>query len=180
MTPWLLPLLCDPETREPLTLENTCHDAQGNIDSGTLRSPGGRTYPITKGIPRFVKQGMKETVQSFGDQWNHFNFVQLKLHWESHAVANTFGSTEAFRDKVIVDAGGGSGAQTLWMLESGAKHVIMLELSHSVDEVVQRNLRPWLSQLRRDPMFHRCPAVAVAQHRGNSNLSQRHPAHAVG
>jgi hypothetical protein len=28
------------------------------------------------------------------------------------------------------------------MLESGAKHVIMLELSHSVDDVVQRNLAP--------------------------------------
>ena len=30
--------------------------------------------------------------------------------------------------------------QTLWILESGAKHVIMIELSHSVDNVIQRNL----------------------------------------
>jgi hypothetical protein len=35
---------------------------------------------------------------------------------------------------------GGSGAQTLWMLEAGAKRVIVLELSHSVEGVVRRNL----------------------------------------
>jgi uncharacterized protein YbaR (Trm112 family) len=142
MTPWLATLLCDPHTRESLTLENAHHDSRGDIESGTLRSPGGRTYPITNGIPRFVEPSTQATVHSFGDQWNHFNFVEFKLHWQNHTVANTFGSTEAFRDKLIVDAGGGSGAQTLWMLESGAKHVIMLELSHSVDDVVQRNLRP--------------------------------------
>ena len=32
--------------------------------------------------------------------------------------------------------------QTRWILESGAKHVIMMDLSHSVDDVVQRNLKP--------------------------------------
>lgn len=36
--------------------------------------------------------------------------------------------------------GGGSGAQTKWFVEYGARHVIMMELSHSVDDVVQRNL----------------------------------------
>ena len=41
---------------------------------------------------------------------------------------------------MIVDAGAGSGAQALWMLEHGARHVILLELSHSVDGVIRRNL----------------------------------------
>ena len=36
--------------------------------------------------------------------------------------------------------GGGSGAQTKWFAEYGAKHVIMMDLSHSVDDVVKRNL----------------------------------------
>ena len=40
----------------------------------------------------------------------------------------------------MVDAGGGSGAQTKWFAEYGAKHVIMMDLSHSVDDVVKRNL----------------------------------------
>ena len=55
-------------------------------------------------------------------------------------MENTFGGTDAFKDQLIVDAGGGSGAQTKWFTEYGAKHVIMMDLSHSVDGVVQRNL----------------------------------------
>lgn len=111
--------------------------------SGRLVADSGRAYPIIRGIPRFVpNSGLAATVSSFGDEWNYFNFTSFKEHWLSHTVRNTFGSVDVFRGKVIVDAGGGSGAQTLWMLESGAKHVFMLELSDSVDDVVQRNLQP--------------------------------------
>jgi len=83
---------------------------------------------------------MLDTVESFGDQWNYFNFLDFRVHWVEHTVANTFGSVDVFRDKVIVDAGAGSGAQALWMLQSGAKRVILLELSHSVQGVVRGNL----------------------------------------
>lgn len=142
MTRFLLQLLCDPVTKEPLRLVDETLDSTGDIVEGTLKSPSGRSYPIRGGIPRFVFDGeFRGTVASFGDEWNHFNFTDFKSHWLAHTVHNTFGSTEAFESKVIVDAGGGSGAQTLWMLEAGARHVIMLELSDSVDDVVQRNLR---------------------------------------
>lgn len=141
MTPLLLDYLCDPVTRQPLRLRDETRDARGHIVTGTLESPSGATYPIRNGIPRFVpSQELAATVTSFGDEWNHFNFVDFKENWLRHAVANTFGGTEAFKGQLVVDCGGGSGAQTLWMLESGAKHVIMLELSDSVDDVVQRNL----------------------------------------
>jgi ubiquinone/menaquinone biosynthesis C-methylase UbiE len=85
---------------------------------------------------------VSRTVESFGRQWNHFNFTGFKENWLQHTVRNTFGTTDVFRDKIVVDAGGGSGAQTLWMLESGARHVFMLDLSDSVDDVVRRNLEP--------------------------------------
>lgn len=143
MTPFLLDYLCDPTTREPLHLRDESRDERGHIVSGTLASPSGATYSIRNGIPRFVpSKELAATVTSFGDEWNHFNFVDFKEHWLRHTVANTFGSTAVFQDRLVVDCGGGSGAQTLWMLESGAKHVIMLELSDSVDDVVQRNLAP--------------------------------------
>lgn len=112
----------------------------GGIQSGDLVAPSGRRYPIVNGIPRFVETVASKSVSSFGDEWNHFNFTDFKINWLQHTVANTFGSTDAFKDKLIVDAGGGSGAQTKWFSEYGAKHVIMLDLSHSVDDVVQRNL----------------------------------------
>lgn len=142
MTPELLRYLCDPVLKQPLQLLDAKVDGDGSIVSGELASVDGKRYPILDGIPRFC--GMDGTsdrnVASFGDQWNFFNFTDFKIHWLQHTVANTFGSPDFFKGKVIVDAGGGSGAQSLWMLEYGAAHVIMLELSHSVDDVVKKNI----------------------------------------
>lgn len=83
---------------------------------------------------------MTATVDSFGREWNHFNFDQFRVNWLNHTVKNTFGSLEAFRGKTVVDAGGGSGMQSRWMAEAGAEHVICLELSHSVDGIARQNL----------------------------------------
>jgi uncharacterized protein YbaR (Trm112 family) len=140
MTPRLLEWLCEPVTRAPLRLIDEVKGETGNIVSGTLVAPSGKRYPIINGVPRFVQLAEQQAVQSFGDEWNHFNFTDHKVNWLTHTVTNTFGSTDAFRGKLIVDAGGGSGAQSRWFHEYGARHVILLELSHSVDGVVRQNL----------------------------------------
>ena len=142
MTPYLRDRLVDPESGEPLAVVGAQTDATGGISSGELVTVGGRRYPIRDGIPRFVPEGDRRAhgVASFGDEWNHFDFIQFRAHWLQHTVRNTFGTPDVFRGKVIVDAGAGSGAQALWMLEHGARHVILLELSHSVDGVIRRNL----------------------------------------
>jgi uncharacterized protein YbaR (Trm112 family)/ubiquinone/menaquinone biosynthesis C-methylase UbiE len=140
MTPKLLEYLCDPITKAPLVLSDAQYDVDGNIISGYLATVNGQHYPIINGIPRFLEFVETGTVESFGDEWNHYNFSDFKSNWLEHTVKNTFGSTDVFQDKIIVDAGGGSGSQTKWFAEYGAKHVIMMDLSHSVDDVVQRNL----------------------------------------
>ncbi len=139
MTPFLLNYLCDPLTREPLRVVNARRDADGRILSGELVSPSGRVYPVCDGIPRFVDPSLFEAVTSFGEQWNRFDF-DFKENWLAHTVAHTFGDPEVFRGKLIVDAGGGAGRQTRWFLEYGAKHVILLELSHAVDGIVRQNI----------------------------------------
>lgn len=140
MTPLLLDLLCEPGTKAPLVLMDAVTDPAGAIRSGRLVAPSGREYPIVNGIPRFVESVPTKSVESFGDEWNYFNFTDHKVNWLTHTVANTFGSTDVFRGKLMVDAGGGSGAQTKWFAEYGARHVILMDLSHSVDDVVRRNL----------------------------------------
>jgi uncharacterized protein YbaR (Trm112 family)/SAM-dependent methyltransferase len=140
MTPNLLKYICEPVTKAPLILVDALRDSNGHIQSGSLVTPSGRQYPIINGIPRFVDNVETKSVTSFGDEWNHFNFTDFKTHWLKHTVLNTFGTTDAFKDKLIVDAGGGSGAQSKWFSEYGARHVIMMDLSHSVDDVVRRNL----------------------------------------
>jgi ubiquinone/menaquinone biosynthesis C-methylase UbiE len=138
----LLTWLRDPESGQPLTLDDAEYDQRGAVVRGMLRTASGRTYPIRDGVPRFVEpaSALTKSVTSFGDQWNHFNFVIFHTHWLQHTVRNTFGSADAFRGKVVVDAGAGSGAQSLWILQSGARHVILLELSHAIDGVMRRNL----------------------------------------
>lgn len=139
----LLDYLCDPVDKGPLTLTDAVLSAPGQVQSGTLVSPSGRRFPIQDGIPRFVDLdgASRASVESFGDEWNHFNFDDFKTNWLTHTVKNTFGTVAAFEGKVVVDCGAGSGMQTKWIAAAGARHVIALELSHSVDDVMQRNLR---------------------------------------
>lgn len=108
MTPFLLNFLCEPITKDSLQMVNATTDVDGNIQSGELIAPSGKRYPIVNGIPRFVDEVPTKTVESFGDEWNFFNFTDFKINWLSHTVANTFGTTDAFKGKLIVDAGGGA------------------------------------------------------------------------
>lgn len=142
MTKFLLDLLADPESGEPLRAEQVALGNDGRIVSATLVGAS-RSYPIRGGIPRFVdaEPDRTRTVESFGDQWNHFNFDQFRRQWLTHTVSNTFGSPDVFRGKLVIDAGAGSGAQAVWMLESGASYVVLLEMSHAVDGVILANLR---------------------------------------
>lgn len=137
----LLDYLCDPVDQSELELVEPVLDQRGNIVSGLLKSSAGRVYPIRDGVPRFAENDVKKkSVESFGNEWNFFNYDAFKLNWLNHTVKNTFGSLEAFKGKVVVDSGAGSGMQSRWISEAGASHVIALELSHSVDDVMRKNL----------------------------------------
>lgn len=137
----LLDLLCDPIDKSTLTLTDAVYAADGAIVSGVLTSACGRRYLIRDGIPRFAEvPKLTATVDSFGREWNHFNFDDFHLNWLNHTVKNTFGATDVFHGRLVVDAGGGSGMQSRWMAEAGAGHVVCLELSNSVDGVMRRNL----------------------------------------
>jgi uncharacterized protein YbaR (Trm112 family) len=137
----LIEFLCDPVDKSDLVLSEPVFGRRGTIESGYLQSVSGRRYPIRHGVPRFAEDASRsEAVSSFGDEWNHFNFNYFKLNWLNHTVANTFGSPDVFKGKVVVDAGGGSGMQSRWMSEAGATRVICLELSHAVDGIMKSNL----------------------------------------
>ena len=140
MTKYLMNYLCDPYDYSNLELLNPEYDSDGQITSGFLQGLSGKKYPIINGIPRFVDNYKSESVESFGDQWNFFNFDLFKQNWIQHTIENTFQSLDYFKDKVVVDAGAGSGMQTEWIAEAGARHVIALELSHAVDQIIKKNL----------------------------------------
>src|SRR5262249_48876801 len=71
----LLEILTEPVTDAPLTLKNA-RGARGVIDEGELVSElTGKSYPIVRGIPRFVPK--ENYAESFGFQWNKFREVQV-------------------------------------------------------------------------------------------------------
>lgn len=140
----LLPLLACPKTHAPLVLSNVKTDKTGNIVSGTLTAKGHPkiTYPIVRGVPRFAgNHAHVQAVHSFGEQWNFFNYTEFKHHFENHSIKHTFGKFSWFKGKTVVDCGAGAGMQTRWLASNGAKHVIALELSHTVDGVLADNLK---------------------------------------
>jgi len=142
MTKFLLDMLIDPISKEKLKLKDEQVDKNGNIKSGILYTEN-ISYPIINGIPRFAGyEKIDESVESFGNQWNRFNFNKFKIHWLEHTMKNSFDDgVNDIRNKVVVDAGGGAGMQTYWLLENGAKHVIMMDLSNTVDNIVQYNFK---------------------------------------
>ncbi len=145
MNPRLLPLLCCPVTRSPLRVEDAKLTPQGDMTEGWLVAEANplNRYRVERGIPRFAPQSGEanaSTVESFGDQWNYFNFDQFSSHFRL-ALVHTFGDLAHLRGKVVVDAGAGAGMQSRWLAEAGATHVIALELSHAVDGVIAANLK---------------------------------------
>lgn len=138
MTPFLLEMLRDPADGGCLQVQHPRYDEKGCLADCILIGKNGKTYPVRKGIPRFTGQRQKiRTVISDKEQHTESHKNLYKHAWLNEFVKNTFNGEDVFKDKVVIDCGGGSGYQALWMLESGAKHVIHIESSHAVDGVVR-------------------------------------------
>jgi uncharacterized protein YbaR (Trm112 family)/SAM-dependent methyltransferase len=142
MRQWGLEYLACPVDGSPLDLHDA-HREGDDIVSGRLVSRSGRSYPIVHGVPRFVGSTANQSeasVESFGFEWNELNFDSFFVNWREHVVGRNFGSLDYFEDRVILECGSGSGMHARWMLENGARRVVSLELSHSVDGILRKNL----------------------------------------
>lgn len=111
-----LEILCCPITGEPLELVDAQSRSNGMIESGTLRSACGRTYPIVRGIPRFVSH--EQYAASFGFEWKRWPRVQFDSEnvgrpMEGHTTRMweriTGASNDQVDGKTIVEFGCGPG-----------------------------------------------------------------------
>jgi arsenite methyltransferase len=133
----LLELLADPVAGTPLTLE-TAEQHGGEIVSGTL--VGRERYPVSGGIPRFVRTddaGQRQTESSFAYKWlKRDSFGSEGMRAELHRwLLERYGfeSRAAMRDyfasrRRVLDAGCGAGfATSAWLApgwdERGAEWV---------------------------------------------------------
>jgi len=126
-------MLCDPVDRTKLRLVDPVIK-EGHIVSGKLLGRSGSIYRIKDGIPILLPHDAQSlgSVESFAFEWDEWGYLFAKKNWLKNNIRPLLGTESAFRGKIIVDAGAGSGAQSRWMAEAGAKLVISLELSNTI------------------------------------------------
>lgn len=142
--------LCDPIDKSNLKIEKVYLKKGGYVISGDLRSKSGNLYRIHNGVPILLGSSTqpKETVDSFAYEWETFDFDYGKKGWLKDLIIPLVGKIEFFKDKVVIDCGAGSGRQSLWMAEAGAKFVFSIELSDSATSIVKKVINK-----RKDKIF---------------------------
>lgn len=171
----LLQWLACPSCQGGLTL-SVQHEADGEIEEGALACAAcQRTFPISKGIPRFVASD--QYASSFGHQWNRHAELQLDSRNGTRFSEERFRSItgwtgEKMKGRLTLDAGCGSGRFAEIALKDGAE-VVAVDLSHAVD-ACRRNLgaNPKLHVVQasvyelpfRDFTFERVYCIGVIQH----------------
>ena len=131
----LVERLCCPECRGRLELNvELLRAAAGQIDRGQLRCRGcGTTYPIVRGIPRFV--GGESYVASFGRQWTRYAVERLQEDEETFETKTGFRLDElAARD--VLDAGCGGGRYSFVAARHGAR-VLAVDMSRAIDRAAR-------------------------------------------
>ena len=146
----LLDVLIDPISRVPLDLEVDAYGDGDTVLEGRLVGAGGRSYPVTRGIPRFVLSedvGQRQTGESFGFKWGQrhtYDSAGMRaavLPWLLERYG--FDSVEALRGffarrRRILDVGCGSGfTSSLWLngewRAAGVADWVGAELSPAID-----------------------------------------------
>lgn len=139
MKAWLLDYLVCPSCKSSLSC-NPELGGEAEVDIGTLScSSCSSTYPIVGGIPRMLSEEIQSeqqrTSDAFGWQWQEFD--RLHTNWATYEdrFLDWVAPLEPafFRDKVVLDAGCGMGGFTAVAARLGARRVIGIDLSSSVD-----------------------------------------------
>jgi len=158
MKPSLVPYLREPSTGSPLSLESPS-PAEGEIESGTLRTEAGTTYTITRGVPSFVKvdelgEEQRKTVESFSFKWEkatEYRTATLGHYVKWYLDRYGFGTEENLREFLapktkILDAGTAHGRDASLYARSSTATVFGIDISVGIHNAYR--------DFREDPRMH--------------------------
>jgi ubiquinone/menaquinone biosynthesis C-methylase UbiE/uncharacterized protein YbaR (Trm112 family) len=163
----------------------TAHDCAkcyaSEIVEGTLVSQSGRRYPIVGGIPRMLSSAaagwVKKNQETFSLEWKMFRFGERNwgqdMSYRRHLFLKGMATDPArLRDKVILDAGCGSGALSIELAESLGMEVVALDLAYGIEQAYAQNKNPFVHFVQASVMeppvragsvdFAYCAGVLVA------------------
>ena len=139
MKPASLDVFVCPSCRGGLRLSATASEG-GEVLEGDLRCQScAATYPVTRGVPRFVRSG--DYAGSFGHQWHWFREVQIdslnRMSVSEETLRSTTGWDDgAYRGRRLLDAGVGAGRFAERAAAKGAE-VFGIDLTPAVDAAYQ-------------------------------------------
>lgn len=133
----LLDYICCPQCKDRFLLNKKEVDNEEVISGELLCKKCNRSYSIINGIPRIISRDLLEkevkTGSSFGYKWKIFpEFEKIKFSEFESYIGNHL-DKEFFKDKIILDAGCGMGNFSSVAASFGAKDVIGVDLSTSVE-----------------------------------------------
>jgi SAM-dependent methyltransferase len=136
----LLPLLTCASCAGPFTLNAEKSDGAEVIEGTLICQRCNSSFPITRGIPRFLGKNMsadqKATADAFGYEWTHYSKLtdadsREFLDWMAPLTPRDFD------DRVILDAGCGKGRHAFLAARFKARTVIGIDLSNAVEAAYQ-------------------------------------------
>lgn len=138
----LLPLLSCPYSRAPLILDTVDRtNAKGEIESGWLRSPDGRRYPIVNGVPHvygeYRSADEQATVQAFGEEWARYDDFDGYMG-SPELFAEFCGlAPQQLAGRRVLEVGCGGGRWLRVMAAWGASEVVGLDFSSAVEQAAR-------------------------------------------